>query len=147
MFYYETSGGSTYKTVIPWMKNPSELDGVQYFQMKGGWPKETLNYVKFVEHISDLENIASDTLRGETYCESVLFYDGYGDIVYVEDIEDFDDYFDVDRSHYFILFSKIVDDGKIVDSGFDKKTYGDGGWLSVSEENDTIVRIKSIVEE
>lgn len=94
----EYSGG---RYLVPWCKDVKEMDGGVYFQMYGGWEKEadrvvdgvsiydydgrgiygeTVKYLKVVHSIADLANIPFTKLHD-------------GDVCYVYDMTDFDDYF------------------------------------------------------
>lgn len=135
------------KTVIRWQKKASEIDGETYFEMAGGWQEETLNYLRVVNTIVDLTTIPDEQLQGKT-SGSTDNYNGYGDLVYVTDISDFEDYFDTEETHYFFLLKKKVNSlDEESDSNFDKKILGDNGWLPVSDGNEMVENVKKIIEE
>jgi len=93
-----TTEQKTFKYLVPWFDKKTELDGEPYFQMYGGWFKdtdgnydETKQYLKIVSRISELIEIANDELSS-------------GAIYYVDDISDINNYVSTsDPSNYFRL--------------------------------------------
>lgn len=134
------------KYIIPWFDNTTYLTGEPYFQMYGGWGKsiskevipnnelypdtklidsidgfkiydETKKYLNIIDTIESLKNIDSDDVVN-------------GDIVYVNDISDIDEYFNTkveNPTNYFILEDK--DNIGIIGS-----TTGGTGWKNIQLE-------------
>lgn len=140
---YENDVFVTKKYIIPWFSKNEEIVGKPYFQMFGGWGKkidmdvtpdkefypntnriksisgftiyeETKKYLKIVDKIGDLKDLQTGKVSD-------------GDIFYVNDITDFNDYYSeytVDEATNYFYIENIEN----------YNIYGDDGWQNVSRE-------------
>ena len=161
----------TKKYLIPWFSKAEKYDGGMYFQMYGGWGKslkkdvkpnkelypnvneiistsgftiydETKKYLNIVDKISDLKKIKYSELTN-------------GDIYYVNDINDFETYFNepiTGATNYFMLEDKEF--SNIISSN----SSGQTGWVNISKEtlscekgaNDTafkVIYLESLIDD
>lgn len=141
VFEYDiTESGKTvtYRTVIPWFKEPSELDSAPYFQMYGGWGKisdksgetytETIRYLNIVATLDDLKT-KNDVVGGEIY--------------YVYDVSDYKDYSGLtEDEHYFTISAENIENYRIV--GIKGSLTG---WLPLSNDNANVIYLESIFDD
>lgn len=123
--YFQSEDGSTFKYIIPWFDNVSEIDGYPYFQMYGGWGKmknKTINQTELAPKISYISENKNCSLYDETIkylhivrdiseLTSIAYGDLInGDIYYVYDISDYELYYNHkpndNTSHYFVINDK-----------------------------------------
>ena len=71
--------------LVPWFNKDEKYSAGTYFQMKGGWPEETIKYLHAVDTYADLQNVPDEKLFAHRTC-------------YVVDISD---YTGTTESHYF----------------------------------------------
>lgn len=114
-----------YRTIVPWFKEVTELDGNPYFQMYGGWGRvendmpwrydETLNYIKIYKDLAELGRVTEKELyRGEN-------------VVYVYNIEG------EEREHFYK--NSKDEEGNLI-------------WVKVGEDDEERVKyLEEIIDE
>lgn len=118
IIYYYKHNNEIKKTIIPWFKEVTELDGEPYFQMYGGWGKisskysETISYLNIVKDVNELKNISSKKLPQKKE-----------NIVYVQKVND------EDASHYF------------------KQSGDTREWIPLTKSSPEVRELASIIEE